>query len=85
MNIGKTRSARPMTKGMPIGSSSALPAPKVEAEMADCAEMAGWLAEGRLKTFEDIAGGGIAAFPETFLRLFRGQNTGKLMLQVASG
>ena len=49
------------------------------------AEMAGWLAEGRLKTFEDIAGGGIAAFPETFLRLFRGQNTGKLMLQVASG
>src|ERR1700761_9273044 len=47
------------------------------------AEMAGWLAEGRLKTFEDIATGGIAAFPETFLRLFRGENTGKLMLEIA--
>jgi NADPH-dependent curcumin reductase CurA len=49
------------------------------------AEMAGWLADGRLKTFEDIVPGGIEAFPETFLRLFRGENTGKLMLEVATG
>jgi NADPH-dependent curcumin reductase CurA len=47
------------------------------------AEMAGWLADGRLKTFEDIVPGGVQAFPETFLRLFRGENTGKLMLEVA--
>jgi NADPH-dependent curcumin reductase len=49
------------------------------------AEMAGWLAEGRLTTFEDIATGGLPAFPETFLRLFRGENTGKLMLEIAPG
>ena len=47
------------------------------------AEMAGWLADGRLKTFEDVATGGLQAFPETFLRLFQGENTGKLMLEVA--
>ena len=46
------------------------------------AEMAGWLAEGRLKTFDDIAAGGVRAFPETLLRLFRGENTGKLVLEV---
>jgi hypothetical protein len=48
-------------------------------------EMAGWLTEGRLKTFEDIAGGGVRAFPETLLRLFRGENTGKLVLEVDPG
>jgi NADPH-dependent curcumin reductase len=48
-------------------------------------EMAGWLTDGRLKTFEDIAGGGVRAFPETLLRLFRGENTGKLVLEVAPG
>jgi NADPH-dependent curcumin reductase CurA len=48
-------------------------------------EMAGWLTEGRLKTFEDVATGGIAAFPDTFLRLFRGENLGKLVLEVSSG
>jgi NADPH-dependent curcumin reductase CurA len=46
------------------------------------AEMAGWLADGRLKTFEDVATGGVAKFPETLLRLFRGENTGKLVLAV---
>ncbi len=49
------------------------------------AEMAGWLAEGRLKTFEDIATGGVQAFPETLLRLFRSENTGKLVLEVDPG
>jgi NADPH-dependent curcumin reductase CurA len=48
-------------------------------------EMAGWLAAGKLKTFEDIATGGIADFPETLLRLFRGENTGKLVLEVDPG
>ena len=45
-------------------------------------EMAGWLGSGQLKTFEDVATGGVEAFPETFLRLFRGENLGKLVLEV---
>jgi len=49
------------------------------------AEMAGWLADGRLRTYEDIATGGIQAFPDTLLRLFRGENTGKLMLELSTG
>jgi NADPH-dependent curcumin reductase len=45
-------------------------------------EMAGWLAEGKLVSREDVASGGVERFPETFLRLFEGRNTGKLVLQV---
>jgi NADPH-dependent curcumin reductase CurA len=45
-------------------------------------EMAGWMQEGRLRSFEDVAGGGVAKFPETLLRLFRGENLGKLVLEV---
>ena len=44
--------------------------------------LAAWRAEGSLRTIEDVATGGVAAFPDTLLRLFRGQNTGKLVLQV---
>uniref|UniRef100_UPI0035671523 zinc-binding dehydrogenase n=1 Tax=Paraconexibacter sp. TaxID=2949640 RepID=UPI0035671523 len=48
---------------------------------ADAAkEMAGWLAEGRLVAHEDVVEGGLAAFPATLLRLFRGENRGKLVL-----
>jgi len=43
-------------------------------------EMAGWIAEGRLVAREDVATGGVAAFHDTLLRLFRGENTGKLVL-----
>jgi NADPH-dependent curcumin reductase len=46
-------------------------------------EMAGWLASGKLKSREDIADGGLQAFPDTLLRLFRGENTGKLLLRIA--
>ncbi|HEX4012240.1 MAG TPA: NADP-dependent oxidoreductase [Solirubrobacteraceae bacterium] len=46
-------------------------------------EMAGWMQEGRLKTFEDVATGGVANFHDTLLRLFRGENTGKLVLEVS--
>jgi NADPH-dependent curcumin reductase CurA len=49
------------------------------------AEMAGWRAEGRLRSFEDIATGGVGAFPETLLRLFSGENLGKLVLEVDAG
>ncbi|MGA2012609.1 MAG: NADP-dependent oxidoreductase [Solirubrobacteraceae bacterium] len=46
-------------------------------------EMGRWYAEGRLTSVEDIAAGGIAAFPDTLLRLFRGENTGKLVLEIS--
>jgi NADPH-dependent curcumin reductase CurA len=46
-------------------------------------EMAGWMAAGKLKTKEDIVQG-FDTFPETLLRLFRGENLGKLVLQVAN-
>jgi NADPH-dependent curcumin reductase CurA len=46
-------------------------------------ELAGWAADGRLRAHEDVAEGGIEAFPRTLLRLFRGENTGKLVLHVA--
>jgi NADPH-dependent curcumin reductase CurA len=46
------------------------------------AELAGWAAEGRLRSVEDVVRGGIEDFPETLLRLFRGENTGKLVLEL---
>jgi NADPH-dependent curcumin reductase len=45
-------------------------------------EMAGWLSEGRLKTREQIVTG-IETFPEALLKLFKGENTGKLVLKAA--
>jgi NADPH-dependent curcumin reductase CurA len=45
------------------------------------AEMAGWMAEGKLKSREDIVEG-LETFPETLLKLFKGENLGKLMLKV---
>jgi NADPH-dependent curcumin reductase CurA len=44
--------------------------------------MAGWMAAGKLKTREEIVQG-LETFPETLLKLFKGENTGKLVLQVA--
>jgi NADPH-dependent curcumin reductase len=46
------------------------------------AEMAGWMAAGKLKSREDIVEG-LATFPETLLKLFKSENTGKLMLKVS--
>jgi NADPH-dependent curcumin reductase CurA len=45
-------------------------------------EMAGWLASGKLKSREDIVEG-LQSFPETLLKLFKGENNGKLMIKVA--
>ena len=45
-------------------------------------EMAGWLADGRLKSREDVVEG-IETFPETLLKLFSGENNGKLVIKVA--
>jgi len=44
-------------------------------------EMAGWVAEGKLISREDIAEG-LENFPATLLRLFNGENTGKLVLKI---
>jgi hypothetical protein len=46
------------------------------------AELAGWLSEGKLVSREFIVEGGVPAFPDTFLKLFEGENTGKLVLAV---
>ena len=48
------------------------------------AEMAGYLKDGRMKSKEDIALG-LDTFPEALLKLFNGENFGKLVLQVAAG
>jgi NADPH-dependent curcumin reductase CurA len=45
-------------------------------------EMAGWLASGRLKAREEVVEG-IENFPEALLKLFKGENTGKLVLKVS--
>jgi NADPH-dependent curcumin reductase CurA len=43
-------------------------------------EMAGWIAAGKLKAKEDVVKGGIDAFNDTLLKLFKGENFGKLVL-----
>ena len=44
--------------------------------------IARWMAEGKLKTREDVVDG-LDTFPETLLKLFKGENFGKLVLKVA--
>ncbi len=44
-------------------------------------EMAGWLASGKLVSREEVAAG-LENFPQVLLRLFHGENTGKLVLEV---
>lgn len=46
-------------------------------------EMAGWVAQGKLNAKVDVAEGGIKAFQDTFMKLFKGENTGKLVLKVS--
>jgi NADPH-dependent curcumin reductase CurA len=45
-------------------------------------EMTGWMASGKLKSREHIVEG-FETFPDTLLKLFKGENTGKLVLKVA--
>jgi NADPH-dependent curcumin reductase CurA len=45
-------------------------------------EMAGWMATGQLKSREDVVEG-LETFPDTLQMLFKGENTGKLVLKVA--
>lgn len=44
--------------------------------------LAGWMMEGKLKAREDVVDG-LETFPETLLKLFRGENFGKLVIKVA--
>jgi NADPH-dependent curcumin reductase CurA len=46
------------------------------------AEMAGWLKAGQLRSREDVVTGTVADFPDTLLKLFHGENTGKLVLRI---
>ena len=48
------------------------------------AELAGYLKDGRLKSREDVVDG-LDAFPDALLRLFRGDNFGKIVLKVSDG
>jgi NADPH-dependent curcumin reductase CurA len=45
-------------------------------------EMAGWIADGRLVAREDVVEG-FERFPDALVKLFRGENVGKLVLKVA--
>ncbi len=46
-------------------------------------ELAKWRADGKLNCPDDIVDCGLKAFPDTLLRLFHGDNFGKLMIKVA--
>jgi NADPH-dependent curcumin reductase len=46
------------------------------------AAIAGWMREGRIISREHVVDGGVEAFPDTLLKLFAGENTGKLVLRV---
>jgi NADPH-dependent curcumin reductase len=46
------------------------------------AELARYLKDGRMKSREDVAQG-LETFPESLMKLFTGQNFGKLVLQVS--
>jgi NADPH-dependent curcumin reductase CurA len=46
--------------------------------------IAGWMGEGRIISREHIVDGGVEAFPQALLKLFAGENTGKLVLRVGA-
>lgn len=48
-------------------------------------ELAGWMVEGSLISREHIVEGGVRVFPDALLKLFAGENTGKLVLRVGAG
>jgi NADPH-dependent curcumin reductase CurA len=48
-------------------------------------ELAGWMVDGSLISREHVVEGGVRAFPDALLKLFAGENTGKLVLRVGVG
>ncbi len=51
---------------------------------AAAAEIGGWMRESRLISREEVVEGGVGAFPDALLKLFAGENIGKLVLRVGS-
>jgi NADPH-dependent curcumin reductase CurA len=49
------------------------------------AQLAEWLRSGELRSREDVVRGDVDQFPEVLLRLFRGENMGKLVLALDGG
>jgi NADPH-dependent curcumin reductase CurA len=47
------------------------------------AQLAGWLREGKIRSVQDVVSGSIDDFPDTLLKLFHGENRGKLVLKIA--
>jgi NADPH-dependent curcumin reductase CurA len=47
-------------------------------------QLATWMADGRLISREHVLEGGVHTFPDALLKLFAGENIGKLVLRVAS-
>ncbi|MFB7663563.1 NADP-dependent oxidoreductase [Kitasatospora sp. NPDC056138] len=45
-------------------------------------EIGGWIADGRIKVLEQVVKGTLDDFPDTLQMLFRGENTGKLVLEL---
>lgn len=45
-------------------------------------DLATWLAEGKLKRKEHVLRGGLEAAPQGLVDLYRGANTGKMMVEV---
>jgi NADPH-dependent curcumin reductase CurA len=43
-------------------------------------QLAQWLQSGELRSHEDVVHGDVDQFPDVLLRLFHGENTGKLIL-----
>jgi NADPH-dependent curcumin reductase CurA len=49
------------------------------------AELARWFRDGQITSHEHIVRGGVADFPDALLKLFAGENTGKLILALNRG
>ncbi|WP_441248091.1 NADP-dependent oxidoreductase [Kitasatospora sp. McL0602] len=46
-------------------------------------EIAGWIASGQVRVLEHVVSGTVDDFPQTLQMLFRGENTGKLVLELS--
>jgi NADPH-dependent curcumin reductase CurA len=46
-------------------------------------EMAGWILEGKLNANFHVEKGGVRVFPEVLSKLFAGENTGKMVLEIS--
>ena len=46
-------------------------------------DLASWHSSGKIRTQHDIARGDVSIFPQTLLRLFEGDNFGKLMIELS--